>query len=351
MDFIEIAGRKVGSGHPCFIIGEAGVNHNGDVEMAKRLVDVAADAKADAVKFQTFKAERLVSTGTPKAEYQLHTTNSAESQLEMLRRLELSPEAHRQLQVYCQERGVMFISTPFDEESGDLLDELDVPVFKIGSGEITNWPFLEYVARKGKPIILSTGMSYLSEVDEAVRVIRDAGCHQLVLLHCVSNYPADPTDANLRAIQTMATAFQVPVGYSDHTLGSEVVLAAVALGACVIEKHFTLDKTLPGPDHRASLEPSELERLVHGIRNIEVALGNGSKVPAPSELRNREPARRSLVTTRDLEAGHRLMPDDLMAKRPGNGVSPVHKALVTGSILQKDIDQDTSLSWEHLLKR
>ena len=347
-DYIKIARRKISHRHPCFVIAEAGVNHNGDVELAKRLVDVATEAGADAVKFQTFKAERVVSATAPKAEYQLQTTDAAESQLDMLRRLELSPEAHRELQAYCQERGVLFMSTPFDEESADLLDELGVPVFKIGSGEITNWPFLEYVARKGKPIILSTGMSYLSEVDEAVRVIHDAGCDQLVLLHCVSNYPADPADANLRAMQTMATAFRVPVGYSDHTPGIEVALAAVALGACVIEKHFTLDKSLPGPDHRASLEPNELHALVHGIRTVEKAIGYGIKQPKPSELDLMRAGRRSLVARSRIEIGQVINRNMLDVKRPGTGIPPSLIQLVIGRCAKRTINVDQLILWEHL---
>jgi N,N'-diacetyllegionaminate synthase len=262
MNEVEIAGSAIGFGHPCFVIAEAGVNHNGDLDTALQLVDAAAAAGADAVKFQTFKADRMISVAAPKAEYQMQTTDASESQLDMVRTLELSPQAHRDLSAYSRERGLLFMSTPFDEESVDLLEELEVPVFKIGSGEITNLPFLEYIARKQRPIILSTGMSYLGEVDEAVKELRNAGCRQLLLLHCVSNYPAAPADANLRAMETMRMAFQVPVGYSDHTPGIEVSLAAVALGACAIEKHFTVDKNLPGPDHRASLEPSELAALI-----------------------------------------------------------------------------------------
>lgn len=320
---IDTAGCKIGPGQPCFIIAEAGINHNGDIELAKQLVGVAAEAGADAVKFQTFKADRVVSATAPKAEYQLRTTDVVESQLEMLQRLELSPEAHSRLWSYCQEQGTLFLSTPFDEESADLLDELGVPIFKIGSGEITNWPFLDYVARKGKPIILSTGMSYLSEVDEAVRVIRQAGCDQLVLLHCVSNYPADPADANLRAMRTISTAFQVSVGYSDHTLGIEVALAAVALGACVLEKHFTLDRHLPGPDHQASLEPDEFRALVESIRLIEQAIGTGTKEPRESEIGNRVIGRRSIVAAQTIEPGTIITCEMLTAKRPATGLQPM----------------------------
>jgi N-acetylneuraminate synthase len=327
----------VGSGHPVFVIGEAGVNHNGDLDLAHDLVEVAARAGADAVKFQTFKAERTVTPDAPKAEYQKQTTEAAESHYEMLRRLELSPESHRDLMAHCRKKGILFISTPFDEASADLLDSLDVPAFKVGSGEITNWPFLEYIARKGKPVILSTGMSYLSEVDEAVRVIRRAGCDQLILLHCVSNYPANPAHVNLRAMQTLAKAFQVPVGYSDHTLGIEIALAAVALGACAVEKHFTLDRNLPGPDHRASLEPEELQALVAGIRTVEQALGCGEKVPAPCEAENRLIARRSLTAALDIPAGTMLGRQLLVAKRPGTGLSPALLPLILGRKLRRDL--------------
>lgn len=345
---IAINHRKIGTGEPALIIAEAGVNHNGDIEIAKRLIDVAVEARADAVKFQTFKADRVVSIAAPKAEYQLLSTDPAESQLEMIRRLELSPDAHRELQSYCQKLGILFLSTPFDEGSADLLDELGVPLFKIPSGEVTNWPFLEYVARKGKPIILSTGMSYLSEVDEAVRAIRNAGCNELIVLHCVSNYPANPLDANLRAMQTMATAFGVPVGYSDHTPGIEVALAAIALGACAIEKHFTLDKNLPGPDHRASLEPHELQALVSGIRTVEQALGHGAKQPVPSEANNRLVGRRSLAAACDISAGTVVKLDMLIALRPASGISPAMMEQVVGRRMRRAIASGHPIAWSDL---
>jgi len=348
VEAVMIGRRRVGPNKPVFIIAEAGVNHNGDVELAKRLVDVAAEAGADAVKFQTFKADQVVSASAPKAEYQLQTTQATESQLDMLRRLELSREAHRELQACCQKRGVLFMSTPFDEESADLLDELGATVFKISSGEITNWLLVEYIARKGKPVILSTGMSYFSEVDEAVRVVRNAGCDKLILLHCVSNYPADPADANLRAMQTMATVFQVPVGYSDHTPGIEVALAAVALGACVIEKHFTLDKNLPGPDHRASLEPHELQALVAGIRTVELALGDGAKRPARSEMDNRLIVRRSLAAALDISGGTFLRSDMLKALRPAGGISPTLVEHVVGRRVRRSLASGQLIDWGDL---
>lgn len=343
MKVIEIDGRPIGPGHPCFIIAEAGVNHNGQVELAERLVDIAADARADAVKFQTFKADHVVSASAPKAEYQLQMTDAAESQLDMLRRLELSREAHQELLAHCQNRGVLFLSTPFDEASVELLDELGVPAFKIGSGEITNWPLLEYVARKGKPVILSTGMCYLSEVDEAVRVMRSVGGSQLVLLHCVSNYPADPAEMNLRAIPAMAQAFQLPVGLSDHTLGIEISVAAVALGACVIEKHLTIDREQAGPDHRASLEGGEFSAMVQAIRKVETALGDGLKVPATSEREVAVLARRYLVAAEDIPAGSVLTSRQIAIRRTGSGLPPALLPYVLGRVLGQDVAAGTAL--------
>ena len=345
---ISIGERVIGPGKPVFIIAEAGVNHNGSLELAKQLVDKAVEAGADAVKFQTFKAEKVVSSDAPKAAYQKSTTDPAESQLEMIRRLELPYEAFGELKTYCDRCGIMFMSTPFDDDSVDFLDSIGVPVFKIPSGEVVNHPFLEYVARKGRPLIMSTGMSYLSEVDEAVRVIDNTGNDQLVVLHCVSNYPADSADVNLRAMQTMATAFQVPVGYSDHTLGIEIPLAAVALGACVIEKHFTLDRGLPGPDHRASLEPAELKAMVQGIRKVEQALGDGRKAPALSEEDTRRVARRSLVAAHDILAGTVLTEEAIAIMRPGTGLPPALRQYVAGRRARIDISAGSLLSLEML---
>src|SRR5215213_2869524 len=337
MQNIQVADKLIGPEQPVFVIAEAGVNHNGDLKMARALIDVAVEAGADAVKFQTFRADLLATTDAPKADYQLQTTGDAESQFEMLRRLELSADAHRELQAYCNERGIIFLSTPFDEESVDLLDELGVPAFKISSGDLTNSPLLEHVAGKGKPVILSTGMSELAELIEAVSVLNTAGCESPVLLHCVSNYPADPVDVNLCAMQTMRSAFDVPVGFSDHTEGIDVALAAVALGACVIEKHFTLDRTLPGPDHRASLEPAELRDLVRSIRRVETALGNGRKVPAASEIEMAKVARRSLVAARDIPAGSTLARDMVVLRRPGTGLSPATLNTLLGLRAVRDI--------------
>jgi N-acetylneuraminate synthase len=317
---IGIAGRTVGPGYPCFVIAEAGVNHNGSLDLALRLVGAAAEAGANAVKFQTFRADKTATRLAPKAEYQKRTTGASESQFEMLKRLELSPQDHVDLAAHCLSRGVTFLSSPFDEESADLLEGLGVPAFKVPSGELTNLPFLRYLARKRRPLIISTGMATLAEVEAAVAAVKAAGCDQFSLLHCVSNYPAAAADVNLRAMATMATAFDVPVGYSDHTLGPHATLGAVALGACIIEKHFTLDRSLPGPDHQASAEPAEFAALVSGIRMIEEALGNGEKRPAAAELETARVARRSLVAAETIPEGSRLTLNMVTARRPGTGL-------------------------------
>lgn len=345
---VTVAQRPIGAGQPVFVIAEAGVNHNGELELARRLVDAAADAGADAVKFQTFAAERVAAREAPKADYQRQTTSVDESQQQMLRRLELAPTAHRELQAHARRRGLVFLSTPFDEASADLLDALDVPAIKIGSGEVTNLPFLEHVARKGRPVILSTGMSSLDEVGAAVVAVRATGNAELVLLHCVSEYPARPADANLRAMLTLADAFRTPVGYSDHTPGLEVALAAVALGASVIEKHFTLDRGLPGPDHRASLEPAQLTELVRGIRVVEQALGDGVKAPTAGELGNRVVARRSLAAAVDLPAGLTLTRESLCALRPATGIPPASLPAVLGRKLTRARRAGELIAWSDL---
>lgn len=341
-----INGRKIGFGHPCFVIAEAGVNHNGSVEMAKKLIDAAVEAKADAVKFQTFQTEALVVPSAPKAQYQMESTNKDESQYEMLKKLELSPETHQILKKYCEEKGIIFMSTPFEEKSADLLDEIGVGVFKIPSGELTNPFFLAHVAKKKKPMIVSTGMATLAEVSAAVQTIKETGNKNLILLHCVSNYPADPADANLRAMQTMEKIFQLPIGFSDHTVGMEVALCAVALGACVIEKHFTLDCTLPGPDHKASIEPEELKKLVRSIRTVEMSLGTGFKEPAPSELDTAKVARKSLVAVRDIPVGSRLMQEWIDIRRPGTGLHPAMLLKIVGRITRKRISAGEILTLE-----
>jgi N-acetylneuraminate synthase len=343
---VRIHNRLVGPGYPCFVIAEAGVNHNGAIAVARQLVDVAASAGADAVKFQTFVADRLATPAAQKASYQSATTGDSETQLEMLRRLELSKEAHYELSEMCAARGILFLSTPFDEESADFLESLGVTAFKIPSGELTNLPFLEHIGRKGKPVILSTGMATLEEVRDALQTILTAGSTEVVLLHCVSCYPAAPPDVNLRAMETMRQAFRRPVGYSDHTLGIEVSLAAVAMGACVIEKHFTLDRTLPGPDQRASLEPAELEALLKSIRTIEQSFGNGVKVPAAAEREIADVARKSVVAATYISAGTILKRELLAIRRPGTGLRPelrdsligrrAAQAIPAGSLVRMD---------------
>ena len=322
MKTIQIGGQKVGEGAPCFIIAEAGVNHNGSLSTALELVDAAAWAGASAIKFQTFKTERLVSRTAPKAAYQQAATGSKETQFEMLRKLELSEKDHVRLLRHCRKKGLLFLSTPFDEESADFLESLGVPAFKIGSGELTNDLLLEHLARKKRPLILSTGMASLREVDAAVRALRNAGNRELALLHCVSNYPADPAQVNLRAMQTMARRYRAPVGYSDHTRGIEVAIGAAALGACALEKHLTLDRRMPGPDHQASIEPKELAAMVYAVRVVQSALGDGRKRPSASEKNVAEAARKSLVAARDLPRGAVLKRVDLTARRPGLGLPP-----------------------------
>jgi len=335
---ISIDECRVGKREPCFIIGEAGVNHNGSVELARELVDLAVDAGCDAVKFQTFKTEKVCSPLAPKAVYQLQTTATEESQLEMVRKLELPFDAFRELHHYCRDKGIIFLSTPFDYESADFLAELPVSAFKIPSGEITNLFFMEHVARKGRPLIVSTGMATMDEVAIAVETIRATGNLQMVLLQCVSNYPANPSSMNLRAMHSLEETFGVAAGLSDHTVGTEVAFAAVALGACVIEKHFTLSHELPGPDHRASLEPQDLVRLVKGIRTVETALGDGVKRPAAEELNTADVARRSLVAARFIPAGTVLTADMLDILRPGTGLPPGMRSQLLGRQAHHDIE-------------
>ena len=334
---VKIAGRLIGEGKPCFIIAEAGVNHNGDVNLAKKLIDVARKAGADAVKFQTFSTEELVTAGAEKARYQRETTGADGAQFEMLQKLELGPGDFKKLSVYAREKDIIFLSSPFDKGSADLLDNLGVPAFKVPSGEITNFPLLKYIARKKKPVILSTGMSTLDEIKEAVEIIRREGSKEIVLLHCVSCYPARVEDMNLKVMETLRRTFGLPVGLSDHTVGIYIPVAAVALGACVIEKHFTLDKKLPGPDHQASLEPGELREMVKAIRDVEKALGDGLKRLTDEEEANKKAARRSLVAGVDIPAGAVITEEMLDIKRPGTGLEPRFINSVIGKKAKKKI--------------
>jgi N,N'-diacetyllegionaminate synthase len=324
------------------IIAEAGVNHNGDLDLARRLVDVAAEAGADLVKFQTFSAERLATAQAAKADYQRQNTAAAESQHAMLRRLELDAAAHEMLIEHCRSRGIGFFSTGFDVESVDLLARLGQRRFKIPSGEITNLPLLRHIGAFGLPLILSTGMATLEEVAAALKALEQAGTPRslVTVLHCTTEYPAPMSDVNLRAMLAMRDAFGVPIGYSDHTNGIEVAIAAVALGATIIEKHFTTDRNLPGPDHKASLEPGELRAMVAAIRNIEVALGDGVKKPSPSEVKNRPIARKSLVAAVPIRAGEVLSAANLAVKRPGTGLSPMLWDEVLGRTARRDYAAD-----------
>lgn len=325
-----------------YVIAEAGVNHNGDLAMARQLIDVAAEAGADAVKFQAFHPELVVAGSGAKAEYQKLTTGAGQSQLDMLRGLALDGAMHQELAGYCRTRGIIFLSSPFDIPSVDMLVALGLPLLKIPSGEITNLPLLRRIASSGLPVILSTGMSEMPEIAAALEALEQAGTPPdgITLLHCNTEYPTPFEDVNLRAMTTLRESFRVPVGYSDHTPGIEIALAAVALGATVIEKHFTLDRTLRGPDHKASLEPAELRALVSGIRHIEVALGSGDKRPSPSERRNIMPVRRSLVALMPILAGERFTPENVAAKRPAGGISPMRWDEVMGRTARRDFAAD-----------
>ena len=326
-----------------FIIAEAGVNHNGSLELAQKMIDAAVDAGADAVKFQTFKAEKLVSKYAPKAEYQKKRTTADESQLEMIKKLELNAATHRILIDYCTKKNIRFLSTPFDLESIDLLNELGLDIFKIPSGEITNLPYLRKIGDLKKEIILSTGMADLGEIEDALDVLAGAGTKlkDITVLHCNTEYPTPIEDANLKAMLTIKAAFPgVNIGYSDHTLGIEIPVAAVAMGATIIEKHFTLDKNMEGPDHKASLEPNELKAMVHAIRNVEKALGSGIKKPSHSELKNKPIARKSLVAAKPILKGEVFTQENLTVKRPGTGISPMRWDEIIGQKASKDYQQD-----------
>ncbi|MEA3385986.1 MAG: N-acetylneuraminate synthase [Thermodesulfobacteriota bacterium] len=326
-----------------FIIAEAGVNHNGSLELAKKLIDVAANAGADAVKFQTFKAEKVISRYAQKAEYQKRSTDASESQLDMVRKLELDEAAHEELFAYCRSKDIIFLSTPFDLDSIDLLNQLGLDIFKIPSGEITNLPYLRKIGALKKEIIISTGMSDLGEIEDALDVLTGAGTKlkDITVLHCNTEYPTPFEDVNLKAMVTMGAAFPgIKVGYSDHTLGIEVPIAAVAMGATVIEKHFTLDRTMAGPDHRASLEPQELKAMVSAIRNIEKATGNGIKKPSPSELKNKPIARKSIVAATAIPKGGIFTEHNLTVKRPGTGISPMRWDEILGMKAAGNFDID-----------
>jgi len=322
-----------------YIIAEAGVNHNGSFDIACKLVDAAKKAGVDCVKFQTFKSENLVSRNASKADYQKATTGDS-SQQDMLRQLELSYDEFIKLKEYCDKVGVRFLSTPFDFESIDFLNTIDMPFWKIPSGEVTNLPYLMALAKTGKPIVMSTGMCEMDEIEAAIKVLKENGASEIKLLHCNTEYPTPFEDVNLKAMDTMRERFGVEVGYSDHTKGIEVTIAAVALGATIIEKHFTLDRNMEGPDHRASLEPEELAAMVSGIRNIEKAIGLGDKTASPSERKNKAVARKSIVAKTDIKKGERFTEENITVKRPGSGINPMRWFEILGKEAVRDFKED-----------
>jgi N-acetylneuraminate synthase len=351
IDSVEIGNSSIGPGNPCFIIAEAGVNHNGDVSLAHALIDKAVEACADAVKFQHFVTEKLVTHDVPRSAYQVEATGKSDGQYEMLKALELSTEQHAELKLHCEKVSILYLCTAYDNTGIEMLDNMGVAAFKIASTDANNIPFLRHAAGKGRPIILSTGMSTLGEVEQAVETLRAEGLDgKIIILHCTSEYPAPANEANLRALLTMQQAFCCPVGFSDHTAGIGTSTWAVALGACLIEKHFTLDRNMPGPDHSASMEPDELADLVRTIRKVELALGDGVKRVMPSELKNKPLMQKSLVAKRNIRAGQTISSDDLTCKRPGHGLSPSWFDRVIGRRAVVDIPRDriltlSSLDW------
>lgn len=345
---IKIGSKFIGENQPVFIIAEAGVNHNGDFNMALKMVDVALEAGVDAVKFQTFIPELVVTEQGEQAHYQAKNTGKKESMMDMIKPLALTRENFLALKKYCAKKNIMFLSTPFSEPDADFLETLNVPVYKVSSGDITNTPLLERIAKKAKPIILSTGMSSLAEVRTAVKAIFKTGNHDLILLHCTSNYPANPVSLNLRAITTLAEEFGLVVGYSDHSAGNLASSLAVALGASVIEKHFTLDKNLPGPDHKASLDPKELKNFVKAIRQAEIMLGSPEKKCLAIEKDCQSCGRRSIVAATDIPAGKVITKKDLVMKRPGTGITPTQINKVIGQVTKNKIKNDTIITWDLL---
>lgn len=323
-----------------YIIAEAGVNHNGSIELAKKMIDKAKDAGADCIKFQTFVSENIVSKTAGKADYQKEHTSSSESQLDMLKKLELSFDEFVKLNEYCKEKEIEFLSTAFDFESIKFLNNLGIKRWKIPSGDITNLPYLIEIAKLGKPVILSTGMSTMFDIKSAVSVLKENGSGQITVLHCTTEYPTPYKDVNLKAMKTIKKEFNVPVGYSDHTKGIEIPIAAVAMGATIIEKHFTLDRNMEGPDHKASLEPDELKSMVSAIRNIEFAMGDGNKKPANSEVKNMAVSRKSIVANKDIKKGELFTEENIAVKRPGNGISPMKWFGVLGQTATRDFKED-----------
>jgi N,N'-diacetyllegionaminate synthase len=343
---VKIGGRLIGERFPPFIVAEAGINHNGELEKAFEMIRVAKEAGVDAIKFQTFSAEELIANENLKYSYISQGRETTEPQIEMFKRVELSVEDTKKLRKFASQVGIMFLSTPSNRVAVDLLCEINVAAIKVASGELTNYPLLEHIARKRKTIVLSTGMASLGEVGKAVDIIRENGNEEIILLHCVASYPAKAQEVNLRAMETLRLAFQLPVGFSDHTEGIEIALAAVAKEACIIEKHFTLDKGLPGPDHRFSADPSELEALVTGIKKVQQALGSPEKRPSAEEKEMIGLARRSIVAIQDIPKGTKISSEMLYLKRPGYGISPEFLHVIIGREAQKDIKRGELITWE-----
>ena len=349
MEKIRIGDTLIGNGEPCFIVAEAGVNHNGDINLAKKLIDAAKEAGADAVKFQTWKTENIILRDVKMAEYQKENIKLEESQYEMLKKLELPYEWHFELKEYAERIGLVFFSTMEDRESVDfLIKNLKIPLIKVGSGDLTNYPLLKYTARFKKPMVLSTGMATLSEVDEAARTILNEGNNNIILLQCTTQYPCPYEDINLRAMLGLKETFKTIVGFSDHSLGMECAVAAIALGAKYIEKHFTLDRNLPGPDHKASLEPVEFKRMVDAIRNTEKALGDGIKRPMPSELKNKKITVRKIVASRDIKKGETLNEENITFKRANYGLDARYYTFIEGKRAKKDINKDDVITFNFI---
>ncbi|AGB02349.1 N-acetylneuraminate synthase [Methanoregula formicica] len=343
---ITLGNKKIGDGEPCFIIAEAGINHNGDIALAKSLIDAAFSAKADAVKFQTFNTDSLVTADAQKAEYQKESGSSTETQYAMLKKLELTKNDFKILSEYAKKKGIIFLSTGFDDESIEILIHLKIPAFKIPSGEITNLPLLKKIAQTHKPVILSTGMATLEEIRDAVDFLKKNGCRDIILLHCTSSYPAPFNSVNLRVIGSLRKEFNVPVGYSDHTKGTKIPVAAVALGACVVEKHMTVDRSLPGPDHKASIEPHEFRRMVESIRNVEMALGSENKAVQECEQSNRNLVRKSIVAKKIIRKGSVFSEEMFTLKRPGTGIEPRYITQLIGKSAKCDIRKDSVITWD-----
>ncbi|MHA1185403.1 MAG: N-acetylneuraminate synthase [Candidatus Heimdallarchaeota archaeon] len=346
MKEVLIGKTLVGKNHPTFVIAEAGVNHNGDLAIAKKMVDAAIESGANAIKFQTFKAENLAKKNAPKAAYQKNLTDKDETQYQMLKKLELSKDDTKKIFSYCEKKAIECFSTPYGIESAKILQELKTSAFKIGSGDTDNYPLLKMIAKLNTPIILSSGMSNLGEVEASIRWVRDGGCEDIILLHCVTSYPAKFEDVHLRVLKTFQQAFDVIIGFSDHTPGIAIPIAAVALGAKVIEKHFTLDKNLPGPDHKASLEPQELKAMIDGIRDVEASLGSPIKRLLPNEIPIKAVARKSITASVDIPKGMIITEEMLTVKRPGKGISPRYWEIVIGQQARIDIEKDQVIGWD-----